>query len=184
MGPIPRSALSGRLSVGHSKRLYVSLSEFLHKQSYILLWFYWYVHLERFAKVQPNTKCFCFFFSTLPVMPGPHPASDGLISYSAPEGQLMMPPGYPIASLNDSTYDGVHERRQVTHALCTHSSFSLLNVCDWRLTGPIGSCLGGWASWRTVWSAWTTSCWHVSTMFGRATTTWAGGTTRWALRDT
>ncbi|XP_005730675.1 discoidin domain-containing receptor 2 isoform X2 [Pundamilia nyererei] len=35
---------------------------------------------------------------------------DGLISYSAPEGQRMQPPGYPIANLNDSTYDGVHER--------------------------------------------------------------------------
>uniref|UniRef100_A0A8C4H886 Discoidin domain-containing receptor 2 n=1 Tax=Dicentrarchus labrax TaxID=13489 RepID=A0A8C4H886_DICLA len=41
------------------------------------------------------------------------PWEDGLISYSAPEGQLMMPPGYPIASLNDSTYDGVHERRRL-----------------------------------------------------------------------
>lgn len=41
------------------------------------------------------------------------PPADGLISYSTPEGQLMMPPGYPIASLNDSTYDGVHERRRV-----------------------------------------------------------------------
>uniref|UniRef100_A0A3Q3XAQ6 receptor protein-tyrosine kinase n=1 Tax=Mola mola TaxID=94237 RepID=A0A3Q3XAQ6_MOLML len=55
------------------------------------------------------------------------PWEDGLISYSAPEGQLMMPPGYPIASLNDSTYDGAHERRRVTHALCTHGSFSILN---------------------------------------------------------
>lgn len=127
---------------------------------------------------------FFFFFFNLPLMPGPFPAADGLISYSAPEGQLMMPPGYPIASLNDSTYDGAHERRRVTHALCTHGSFSILNVCDWLLSRPIGSCLGGWASWRTVWSAWTTSCWHVSTTCGRATTTWAGGTTRWALRDT
>uniref|UniRef100_A0A4W6G6C4 Discoidin domain-containing receptor 2 n=1 Tax=Lates calcarifer TaxID=8187 RepID=A0A4W6G6C4_LATCA len=41
------------------------------------------------------------------------PWDDGLITYSAPEGQLMMPPGYPIASLNDSTYDGVHERRRL-----------------------------------------------------------------------
>uniref|UniRef100_A0A8C7XBP8 Discoidin domain-containing receptor 2 n=1 Tax=Oryzias sinensis TaxID=183150 RepID=A0A8C7XBP8_9TELE len=38
------------------------------------------------------------------------PWHDGLISYSAPEGQLMMPPGYPPASLNDSIYDGTHER--------------------------------------------------------------------------
>ncbi|XP_010792740.1 discoidin domain-containing receptor 2-like [Notothenia coriiceps] len=42
---------------------------------------------------------------------------DGLISYSAPEGQLMMPPGYPIASLNDSTYDGAHERRRLLGGL-------------------------------------------------------------------
>uniref|UniRef100_A0A665VIP1 Discoidin domain-containing receptor 2 n=1 Tax=Echeneis naucrates TaxID=173247 RepID=A0A665VIP1_ECHNA len=41
------------------------------------------------------------------------PWDDGLISYAAPEGQLMMPPGYPIASLNDSTYDGAHERRRL-----------------------------------------------------------------------
>uniref|UniRef100_A0A3P9IZ61 Discoidin domain-containing receptor 2 n=1 Tax=Oryzias latipes TaxID=8090 RepID=A0A3P9IZ61_ORYLA len=39
------------------------------------------------------------------------PWHDGLISYSAPEGQLMIPPGYPPASLNDSIYDGTHERR-------------------------------------------------------------------------
>ncbi|KAF6716962.1 Discoidin domain-containing receptor 2, partial [Oryzias melastigma] len=39
------------------------------------------------------------------------PWHDGLISYSAPEGQLMMPPAYPPASLNDSIYDGTHERR-------------------------------------------------------------------------
>ncbi|KAI4819934.1 hypothetical protein KUCAC02_027935, partial [Chaenocephalus aceratus] len=42
---------------------------------------------------------------------------DGLISYSAPEGQLMMPPGYSIASLNDSTYDGAHERRRLLGGL-------------------------------------------------------------------
>uniref|UniRef100_A0A3Q3LXR6 Discoidin domain-containing receptor 2 n=1 Tax=Labrus bergylta TaxID=56723 RepID=A0A3Q3LXR6_9LABR len=41
------------------------------------------------------------------------PWEDGLVSYSAPEGQLMMPPGYPIASLNDSTYDGDHEKRKL-----------------------------------------------------------------------
>uniref|UniRef100_A0A8C7CGH4 receptor protein-tyrosine kinase n=1 Tax=Oncorhynchus kisutch TaxID=8019 RepID=A0A8C7CGH4_ONCKI len=36
---------------------------------------------------------------------------------SSPEGQLMMPPGYPIASLNDSTYDGAHERRKLSGGL-------------------------------------------------------------------
>lgn len=41
------------------------------------------------------------------------PWDEGLISYSAPEGQLMMPPGSPIANLNDSTYDGAHERRRL-----------------------------------------------------------------------
>uniref|UniRef100_A0A8D3B3Q1 Discoidin domain-containing receptor 2 n=1 Tax=Scophthalmus maximus TaxID=52904 RepID=A0A8D3B3Q1_SCOMX len=45
------------------------------------------------------------------------PWDDGLISYGAPEGQLMMPPGYPIASLNDSTYDGAHERRRLLGGL-------------------------------------------------------------------
>lgn len=39
-------------------------------------------------------------------------SADGLLSYSAPEGQLMMSPGNPaVISLNDSTYDGVHEKR-------------------------------------------------------------------------
>uniref|UniRef100_H3C501 Discoidin domain-containing receptor 2 n=1 Tax=Tetraodon nigroviridis TaxID=99883 RepID=H3C501_TETNG len=42
------------------------------------------------------------------------PWEDGLISYSAPEGQYMMPPGSPIACLNDSTYDGVRERRRLS----------------------------------------------------------------------
>uniref|UniRef100_A0A671UIG1 Discoidin domain-containing receptor 2 n=1 Tax=Sparus aurata TaxID=8175 RepID=A0A671UIG1_SPAAU len=41
------------------------------------------------------------------------PWEDGLISYSSPEGQPMNPPGYPIASFNDSTYDGAHERRRL-----------------------------------------------------------------------
>uniref|UniRef100_A0AAQ5XTU7 Discoidin domain-containing receptor 2 n=1 Tax=Amphiprion ocellaris TaxID=80972 RepID=A0AAQ5XTU7_AMPOC len=45
------------------------------------------------------------------------PWDDGLISYAAPEGQLMMPPGYPIASLNDSTYDGTRERRRLSGGL-------------------------------------------------------------------
>uniref|UniRef100_A0A673AZB5 receptor protein-tyrosine kinase n=1 Tax=Sphaeramia orbicularis TaxID=375764 RepID=A0A673AZB5_9TELE len=44
-------------------------------------------------------------------------ADDGLISYDAPEGQLMMRPGYLIASLNDSTYDGTHERRRLSGGL-------------------------------------------------------------------
>ncbi|MEQ2187367.1 hypothetical protein GOODEAATRI_004009, partial [Goodea atripinnis] len=38
------------------------------------------------------------------------PWEDGLVSYSAPEGQLMMLPSYPHISLNDSTYDGVHDK--------------------------------------------------------------------------
>ncbi|XP_054629369.1 discoidin domain-containing receptor 2 isoform X2 [Dunckerocampus dactyliophorus] len=41
------------------------------------------------------------------------PWEDGLISYSAPEGQLMTAPGFPVVSLNDSTYDGAHERRRL-----------------------------------------------------------------------
>nr|XP_057927117.1 discoidin domain-containing receptor 2 isoform X3 [Doryrhamphus excisus] len=41
------------------------------------------------------------------------PWEDGLISYNAPEGQLMMAAGVPTASLNDSTYDGVHESRKL-----------------------------------------------------------------------
>ncbi|XP_026176758.1 discoidin domain-containing receptor 2 [Mastacembelus armatus] len=41
---------------------------------------------------------------------------EGLISYSAPEGQLMVPPG-PIASLNDSTYDGTREGRKLSGGL-------------------------------------------------------------------
>ncbi|XP_067376847.1 discoidin domain-containing receptor 2 [Channa argus] len=42
---------------------------------------------------------------------------DGLISYSAPEGQPMTQPGYPFASFNDSTYDGVHEKRRLSGGL-------------------------------------------------------------------
>uniref|UniRef100_A0A6Q2XCW4 receptor protein-tyrosine kinase n=1 Tax=Esox lucius TaxID=8010 RepID=A0A6Q2XCW4_ESOLU len=46
------------------------------------------------------------------------PWHDGLISYSSPEGQQMYSsPGYPIVSLNDSTYDGVHERRKLSGGL-------------------------------------------------------------------
>lgn len=42
---------------------------------------------------------------------------DGLVSYSAPEGQIMMPRGFPIVSLNDSTYDGTRQRRQLVGGL-------------------------------------------------------------------
>ncbi|CAL8348265.1 unnamed protein product [Lota lota] len=45
------------------------------------------------------------------------PWEDGLVSYSSAEGQLMMPPGYPIASLNDSIYDGTHQRRRLSGGL-------------------------------------------------------------------
>ncbi|XP_017580684.1 discoidin domain-containing receptor 2 [Pygocentrus nattereri] len=45
------------------------------------------------------------------------PWQDGLTAYSAPEGQTMMAPGYPITSLNDSTYDGVLERRRLLGGL-------------------------------------------------------------------
>ncbi|XP_077942533.1 discoidin domain-containing receptor 2 isoform X1 [Gasterosteus aculeatus] len=45
------------------------------------------------------------------------PWEDGLISYGAPEGQFMMPPGFPNVSLNDSTYDGAHERRRLSGGL-------------------------------------------------------------------
>lgn len=39
--------------------------------------------------------------------------TDGLISYTAPEGQLMAQPGLPTAILNDTTYDGTHQKRPV-----------------------------------------------------------------------
>ncbi|XP_026198581.1 discoidin domain-containing receptor 2 isoform X2 [Anabas testudineus] len=42
---------------------------------------------------------------------------EGLISYSAPEGQLMQQPGHPIANFSDSTYDGVNERRRLSGGL-------------------------------------------------------------------
>uniref|UniRef100_A0A8C6TL62 receptor protein-tyrosine kinase n=1 Tax=Neogobius melanostomus TaxID=47308 RepID=A0A8C6TL62_9GOBI len=45
------------------------------------------------------------------------PWEDGLVSYSAPEGQIMMPPGFPIASLNDSTYDGTRQKRRLSGGL-------------------------------------------------------------------
>ncbi|KAL2091825.1 hypothetical protein ACEWY4_011623 [Coilia grayii] len=43
--------------------------------------------------------------------------TDGLTAYSAPEGQVMMAPGYSVATLNDSTYDGVFERRKLSGGL-------------------------------------------------------------------
>ena len=123
--------------------------------------------------------------NTLFFKPVLSPPADGLISYSAPEGQPMNPPGYPIASFNDSTYDGAHERRQVSHTHHTSVCFFAVSlVCDSQLAHPVGGCSGGWVSWRTAWSAWMTSCRRVSTTCGPATTTWAGGTTRWELRDT
>ncbi|KAJ8380316.1 hypothetical protein SKAU_G00010940 [Synaphobranchus kaupii] len=45
------------------------------------------------------------------------PWHDGLTAYSSPEGQVMAVPGYPITSLNDSTYDGYHERRKLFDGL-------------------------------------------------------------------
>lgn len=42
------------------------------------------------------------------------PWEDGLVSYSAPEGQFMESPSNPsVISLNDSTYDGFHEQRKL-----------------------------------------------------------------------
>ncbi|NXA39334.1 DDR2 protein, partial [Eudromia elegans] len=38
---------------------------------------------------------------------------DGLASYSIPEGGTIAVPGFPIVYLNDSTYDGYHERRHL-----------------------------------------------------------------------
>ncbi|NWY05322.1 DDR2 protein, partial [Nothoprocta ornata] len=38
---------------------------------------------------------------------------DGLASYSIPEGETIAAPGFPIVYLNDSTYDGYHERRHL-----------------------------------------------------------------------
>ncbi|KAJ8415473.1 hypothetical protein AAFF_G00424530 [Aldrovandia affinis] len=45
------------------------------------------------------------------------PWHDGLTAYSSPEGQVMAAPGYPISNLNDSTYDGYHERRKLFRGL-------------------------------------------------------------------
>nr|XP_015222251.1 PREDICTED: discoidin domain-containing receptor 2-like isoform X1 [Lepisosteus oculatus]XP_015222252.1 PREDICTED: discoidin domain-containing receptor 2-like isoform X1 [Lepisosteus oculatus] len=41
------------------------------------------------------------------------PWHDGLAAYNSPEGQVMAEPGYSIAYLNDSTYDGYQERRHL-----------------------------------------------------------------------
>ncbi|CAG5917382.1 unnamed protein product [Menidia menidia] len=51
------------------------------------------------------------------------PWEDGLMSYSAPEGQLMVLPGYSSVSLMDSTYDGVHERRRLTDGVTGQDNF-------------------------------------------------------------
>ncbi|CAL8263338.1 unnamed protein product [Boreogadus saida] len=45
------------------------------------------------------------------------PWEDGLVAYSAAEGQVMRPPGFALASLNDSTYDGTHLRRRLSGGL-------------------------------------------------------------------
>ncbi|XP_057688297.1 discoidin domain-containing receptor 2 isoform X1 [Corythoichthys intestinalis] len=45
------------------------------------------------------------------------PWEDGLIWYSAPEGQPMAQPGFPTAILNDSTYDGTHQKRRLSGGL-------------------------------------------------------------------
>lgn len=68
-------------------------------------------NVQAHGEISMSDSLFCVFKS----------APDGLISYSAPEGQLMMPPGSPIACLNDSTYDGVHERRRVKRTFVTTS---------------------------------------------------------------
>ncbi|KAK7933627.1 hypothetical protein WMY93_004523 [Mugilogobius chulae] len=35
---------------------------------------------------------------------------DGLVSYSAPDGHDMLPPGFPVISLKDDSYDGYRDR--------------------------------------------------------------------------
>ncbi|XP_066509320.1 discoidin domain-containing receptor 2 [Hoplias malabaricus] len=45
------------------------------------------------------------------------PWQDGLTAYTAPEGQTMMAPGYPVTPLNDSIYDGLLERRRLLGGL-------------------------------------------------------------------
>lgn len=81
--------------------------------------------------------------------------AEGLISYSTPEGQLMQQPGYPITNFNDSTYDGVHERRRVTRTHLfsvetqTVSCFPALSLwltafsSNRRLSGGLGQLTDG-----------------------------------------
>ncbi|KAJ7308039.1 hypothetical protein JRQ81_008540 [Phrynocephalus forsythii] len=38
---------------------------------------------------------------------------DGLESYSMPEGEVIVAPGHPVVYLNDSTYDGYHDRKRL-----------------------------------------------------------------------
>lgn len=97
---ISRMGLSHQraFSSGFASYLFNYLSNYDHQ----LIFFYFFIQFG---------PCFLHCCVCLHLPP------DGLISYSSPEGQLMMPPGYPIACLNDSTYDGAHERRRVKRTL-------------------------------------------------------------------
>uniref|UniRef100_A0A672GDS7 receptor protein-tyrosine kinase n=1 Tax=Salarias fasciatus TaxID=181472 RepID=A0A672GDS7_SALFA len=76
------------------------------------------------------------------------PWDDGLISYSAPEGQLLMAPGYPVASLNDSTYDGAHERRRLLGGLGQLTD-GVVGLDDFLVTRQLQVWLGyDYLGWR------------------------------------
>ncbi|XP_061625031.1 discoidin domain-containing receptor 2 isoform X1 [Phyllopteryx taeniolatus] len=78
------------------------------------------------------------------------PWEDGLISYSAPEGQQMTQPGFPIAILNDSTYDGTHQKRKLSGGLGQLTD-GVIGLDDFLLTRQYHAWPGyDYLGWRNV----------------------------------
>uniref|UniRef100_A0A3Q2YB62 receptor protein-tyrosine kinase n=1 Tax=Hippocampus comes TaxID=109280 RepID=A0A3Q2YB62_HIPCM len=75
---------------------------------------------------------------------------DGLISYSAPEGQLMPQPGLPTAILNDSTYDGAHQKRPLSGGLGQLTD-GVVGLDDFLLTRQYPAWPGyDYLGWRNI----------------------------------
>ncbi|XP_037114868.1 discoidin domain-containing receptor 2 [Syngnathus acus] len=78
------------------------------------------------------------------------PWDDGLISYSAPEGQLMTQLGLPTAVLNDSTYDGTHQKRKLSGGLGQLTD-GVIGLDDFLLTRQYHARPGyDYLGWRNV----------------------------------
>uniref|UniRef100_A0A672GC73 receptor protein-tyrosine kinase n=1 Tax=Salarias fasciatus TaxID=181472 RepID=A0A672GC73_SALFA len=69
--------------------------------------------------------------------------------YGCPwDGTLLMAPGYPVASLNDSTYDGAHERRRLLGGLGQLTD-GVVGLDDFLVTRQLQVWLGyDYLGWR------------------------------------